>query len=117
STLPDGARVLDAALRQFDGGVETVARDSDDRRDPAATRPTASGGDAHDEGGSRRVARSGGDQCLQAFTGRKGLDPLGVLSELSTSPSGRNSDSTMRRAKPACSSSLVSELQMTIVSR
>ena len=75
SAIPDGALVLDAALRELDGGVETLARDSDDRRDAAAAHPIASGDDANDEGGSRRVGRSGGYQRLQAFTGRKGLDP------------------------------------------
>src|SRR5690606_38048496 len=79
SALPDRALVPDAALRQFDGGVEAVARDSDDRRDAAASRSAASRDNANDEGGSRRVARNGGHQRLQAFTGRKGLDLLASL--------------------------------------
>jgi hypothetical protein len=66
--------VPDAALRESDGRVETVARHSDGRRDAAAARSVVSGDNANDEGGSRRVARSGGSQRLQAFTGRKGLD-------------------------------------------
>src|SRR5262249_60126074 len=64
SAVPDGALLPDAALREFDGRLETVARDSDDRRDPAADHPAASRDNADDEGGSRRVAQSGGHQRL-----------------------------------------------------
>jgi hypothetical protein len=38
SAVPDRALVLDAALRELHGRVETLARDSDDGRDVAAAR-------------------------------------------------------------------------------
>ena len=61
-TVPDGALVPDAARRTSHGRVDTLARDSDDRRDAAAARPVESGPDADDEAGCSRVASSGGCQ-------------------------------------------------------
>src|SRR5262249_7175861 len=74
SAIPHGALVPDAALREFNGRLETLARESDDRRRAPAACPAPSRDGADGEGGGSRVARCGAYQRLEAFTGRKGLD-------------------------------------------
>jgi hypothetical protein len=93
SAVPDGALLPDAALRDVDDGVETVARDSDDRGDASAARPAASRHGDDDEGGRSRIARGGGRQRRQALAGRKGLDRGSMHSAVSAPFAGEPASS------------------------